>query len=181
MLTFFVPMLVMLLFLLVTLGTVTRALVTTTTRIIREDVDTIVATQLQHKPDPQVTDYLAVIDNVRGYLRDYSENTRYRKALMGALLWVFGAGLFIVIVETVLMTIYFSHRVAGPVYRFEKACHAVIDGDYTETIHLRKGDEMQNLARLINQANEMTRNRIMALRDGSDPDTRTKEGRSLKL
>ena len=51
----------------------------------------------------------------------------------------------LVMVQIVLLTVFFSHKVAGPVYRFEKVCHNMIAGDYTDQIHLRKGDEMQNL------------------------------------
>lgn len=181
MMTFLVPMLVMLAFMLVTLGSASRVLVNTTTRIIKEDVENMVAAQLQDKTEPQANDYLDIMDGVRAYLRSYGSNTKYRKALIGALLWVFGAGIFVVIIETVLMTIYFSHRVAGPVYRFERACHAIIDGDYTESIHLRKGDEMQNLARLMNQAVETTRGRLITLRDEVDREKKAEACSLLKI
>ena len=80
--------------------------------------------------------------------------------MMISLLWVFGIGVFLVVIQIVLLTIFFSHKVAGPVYRFEKVCNNIINGIYTDEIRLRHGDEMQNLARLFNEALKCTRERL---------------------
>jgi hypothetical protein len=62
-----------------------------------------------------------------------------------------------------MMTIFFSHKLAGPVYRFEKACRNVINGSYTDVIVLRKGDQMQGLALLLNEAMRVSGKRIIEL------------------
>jgi nitrogen fixation/metabolism regulation signal transduction histidine kinase len=181
MLTFLIPMLIMLAFMLITLGTASRSIFNTTLRIVKEDVENTIATQLQDNLNPSVEDYERAINGVTGYLRGFSSNTKFRKALIVSLLWVFGIGVFIVIIETVLLTIYFSHRVAGPVYRFEKTFKAVIEGDYTESIHLRRGDELQNLATLINKAVSMSAQRLRALRDAQGDEAKTEVVDTIKL
>jgi HAMP domain-containing protein len=181
MITFLVPTLVMLVFLLFTLYFASQSIINATTRIIREDVESIAATHLQDRPDPSTEDYRGVIDDTEDYLRTFSRNEKYRRALVTALMWVFGTGLFIVIVQIVLLTIFVSHKVAGPVYRLEKTCHELIEGDYTEKIALRKGDEMQNLARLFNEAIRLTRERMQVLRDETDPEKRESAVSSLRL
>jgi len=46
--------------------------------------------------------------------------------------------------------IFITHTLAGPIYRFEKAIKMVSDKDLTVNFSLRKNDEFQHLAGLIN-------------------------------
>ena len=34
---------------------------------------------------------------------------------------------------------------AGPVYRFEQTCKAIAKGDFSQRVHLRKGDQLTDL------------------------------------
>jgi len=43
-----------------------------------------------------------------------------------------------------------SHRMAGPVYKFEKSCAAVASGDLTHRVWLRKGDQLSDLQEQFN-------------------------------
>ncbi|MBI5623675.1 MAG: methyl-accepting chemotaxis protein [Elusimicrobia bacterium] len=45
----------------------------------------------------------------------------------------------------VLISLYVSHRFAGPIYRFEKSAQAVSGGDLTHRVALRTGDELMEL------------------------------------
>ncbi len=38
-----------------------------------------------------------------------------------------------------------SHKMAGPVYRFEQVFKAVARGDYSQRVHLRKGDQLMDM------------------------------------
>jgi len=49
------------------------------------------------------------------------------------------------------------------VYRFEKACRSVINGNYNDVIALRKGDQMLELSLLLNEAFKVSGERIAAL------------------
>ena len=94
---------------------------------------------------------------------------------------MFGIGIFLIIVQIALLTIFFSHKLAGPLYRFEKVCHSLIEGNYTEGVYLRKGDEMQNLAVLFNDMLKLTRERLRALRDAPDQKKKDEIVSALKL
>jgi nitrogen fixation/metabolism regulation signal transduction histidine kinase len=168
MLTFLLPMLIMLAFFLFTLYFASQSIITTTTKIIKEEIDNKITEQFQDQQQPSVTAYSELVKNIKTYIRDFSTDQRYRKALMESLLWIFGIGIFLIIIQVALLTIFFSHKLAGPLYRFEKACHSVIDGNYTENIILRKGDEMQNLAGLFNEMIAVTRERMKMLKAPQD-------------
>jgi nitrate/nitrite-specific signal transduction histidine kinase len=181
MITFLIPMLVMLLFMLFTIYFASQSMINLTTRIVKDDVETLISNQLQDRPDPTVQVYQNLVNDITDYLRTFSENVKYRKAFFSTLLWIFGAGLLIVIVQLVLLTIFVSHKVAGPIYRFEKICHNLIGGNYSETVHLRKGDDMQNLAHLFNESVEKSRERLAALVNEPDAAKRKEIAESLTL
>lgn len=181
MLTFFLPMVFMLVFFLFTLYFASQSIITTTTKIIKEEIDTRIAAQFQDQLQPSIEEYSVLVKGIKSYIRDFSTGQKFRKALMGSLLWIFGIGIFLIIVQVALLTIFFSHKLAGPLYRFEKACHGLINGDYTEKISLRKGDEMQNLAGLFNEMIAATRDRMKALRDADEKNKKDEIISVLKL
>lgn len=64
--------------------------------------------------------------------------------------WLFivlGGGLVVII------TLFMTHRVAGPFYRFEKTLDEMIEGDISNKIILRQKDEGKDLAQKINAFN----------------------------
>ncbi len=65
-----------------------------------------------------------------------------------------------------ILSLIFSHYVAGPIYRFEKTLEQVRDGDVSMHIRLRKRDEFKETAELFNQALASLRNKIQKERDG---------------
>jgi signal transduction histidine kinase len=60
-------------------------------------------------------------------------------------------------------------------------CHTLIEGNYTEKVYLRRGDEMQNLAKLINDVIRTTDERLAALRDAKTDDEKNKIVSSIKI
>lgn len=48
--------------------------------------------------------------------------------------------LFVVLISAIL-----SHKMAGPVYRFEQTCKAIAKGDFSQRVHLRQGDQLTEL------------------------------------
>lgn len=66
-------------------------------------------------------------------------------------LWMLSSGLILMLVIPIL-SIFVSHKIAGPLFRFEKTLRDAIQSTGpVPPIHLRKGDELQSLADLINQ------------------------------
>lgn len=51
----------------------------------------------------------------------------------------------------VVISALVSHKMAGPVYRFEQVCKAIAKGDYSQRVHLRKGDQLMELQDAFNQ------------------------------
>ncbi len=74
--------------------------------------------------------------------------------------WVFYVvgGLILVVISTLI-----THKVAGPLYRFEKSLDSMIDGDISFDMHLRKNDECKNLADRFNRFNSILRSKIRAM------------------
>jgi methyl-accepting chemotaxis protein len=55
------------------------------------------------------------------------------------------AKLAIYLVVVVVVAVFLSHKLAGPIYRFERSARLVGEGDLTHRVHLRKGDELIEL------------------------------------
>lgn len=53
--------------------------------------------------------------------------------------------------------IYASHKIAGPIYRIEKFLKSMASGEISETLTLRKNDELVALAEGINMVSESMR------------------------
>ena len=65
-----------------------------------------------------------------------------------------------------VLSIFASHKIAGPLYRMENAAHAVQKGDLSVDLgKLRAGDELGDLAKALNGAITTMRNTIDRCRD----------------
>lgn len=181
MITFLIPMLVLLCFFLVVLYAASQSIISTTTSMLKEEVDNKIAVEFQDNINPPVESYQVLVKNIQNSVRDFSSDIKYRKAVLSTLLFIFGIGLLIIVVQITLLTIFFSHKLAGPVFRFEKACHNLIEGNYTDKIYLRRGDEMQNLAGLLNEVIRVSNERLTAMKDAKTDDERHKIVSTLKL
>jgi methyl-accepting chemotaxis protein len=58
--------------------------------------------------------------------------------------------LLLYLVLMLLISLYVSHRFAGPIYRFEKSAQIVSSGDLTHRVSLRTGDELLELQEEFN-------------------------------
>ena len=72
--------------------------------------------------------------------------------------------LIIYVVFVVLISAILSHKMAGPVYRFEQTCKAIAKGDFSQRVHLRKGDQLTELQEEFNKmmdrvADEINKNK----------------------
>ena len=53
--------------------------------------------------------------------------------------------IIIYVIFVILISAILSHRMAGPVYRFEQTCKAIAKGDFSQRVRLRKGDQFTEL------------------------------------
>jgi methyl-accepting chemotaxis protein len=60
-------------------------------------------------------------------------------------------GLPMILLVIVVVSIFISHEVAGPLIHLEKSMQKIGHGDLTEKIQLRKGDEFKEIAVLFNE------------------------------
>jgi len=163
MITFLIPMLVMLAFMLLTLYLASQTIISTSTKIMKREIENTIAAETQDKLEPTAEQYSRAVEQIRAKLRDFGSIGDIKKEFAGTLIGVFGAGIMLVVLQIVMMTVFFSHKLAGPVYRFEKACRSVINGRYDDVIHLRKGDQMLDLSLLLNEAFKISGQRIAVL------------------
>jgi methyl-accepting chemotaxis protein len=68
-------------------------------------------------------------------------------------------------VFVVVASLFISHRVAGPLYRFEKSLEEMNGGNFNFEIRLRSKDEGKELARLLNDLNTMLSSQLKEMRD----------------
>jgi methyl-accepting chemotaxis protein len=63
-----------------------------------------------------------------------------------------GPALVVLIPAAAVFSIYLTHRLAGPLFRIEQTARELIRGNLALRIRLRKGDELHELAGLLNEA-----------------------------
>ena len=64
-----------------------------------------------------------------------------------------------------ILALFISHRIAGPLYRLKREIREIGEGDFSKVITLRKNDEFQDLAEVLNDALEKTRQRLASLEE----------------
>ncbi|MDO8602976.1 MAG: hypothetical protein Q7O04_03910 [Candidatus Omnitrophota bacterium] len=64
-----------------------------------------------------------------------------------------------------ILGLLFSHRIAGPVYRISKTLEEIIKGNLGLKIKLREGDELVDLADMINRLTESFNNTVVIDKD----------------
>ena len=79
--------------------------------------------------------------------------------------WIFivTAGLSVVIIS-----MFLTHRFAGPIFRFEKSVEEMLRGNFDFEIRLRKKDEGKELAAMINRLINMISSNLREMRDLTD-------------
>lgn len=58
-----------------------------------------------------------------------------------------------------IMVLYYSHRIAGPLYHIEKHLGLMIEGECSRPLRLRKGDEFKEIAEKINRLQDTLKER----------------------
>lgn len=68
--------------------------------------------------------------------------------------------------STVLVTLFTSHRIAGPLYRMEQDLQEVAAGDLTKKFHLRRSDEIKALAESLDMMTDSLRANVADIKQG---------------
>lgn len=73
------------------------------------------------------------------------------------------AGIITSGILAILITLFISHRIAGPIYRLEKDIAEVNRGNLNIDIHVRANDELQDLAKSLDQLVKSIRTSVLEL------------------
>ncbi len=65
---------------------------------------------------------------------------------------------------TIFITLFTSHRIAGPLYRMEKDVDEVTTGNLNVRFNLRAGDEIRPLALSLDKMTQVLRKRVAAVK-----------------
>ncbi|MBW1852824.1 MAG: hypothetical protein JRJ15_15695 [Deltaproteobacteria bacterium] len=71
-------------------------------------------------------------------------------AIMPAVILTNVITLIVITFATIVVVLFISHKIAGPMFRFEKDLKDIGQGDLTKKVNLRKKDQFTNLADSLN-------------------------------
>jgi len=71
-------------------------------------------------------------------------------AILPAVVYTNLINLGLISLASILVTLFVSHKIAGPLYRFELELNRIADGDLTRDIHLRQHDQITDIAKSLN-------------------------------
>lgn len=81
-------------------------------------------------------------------------------SMMYALNYVILVKLVIALVIVGFVSILFSHLIAGPAYHIKRIMETVRDGDTNARVHLRKWDELKDVAEAFNEMMDSLQKKI---------------------
>jgi len=64
-----------------------------------------------------------------------------------------------------ILTLLFSHKISGPLYRFKKIMEALEQGDFSSELHIRSADQFHTLADRINGMIRNTKQRVSGIKN----------------
>ena len=67
---------------------------------------------------------------------------------------------------TIVFTLFLSHRIAGPAFRFKKILNTLAEGDFCGECRIRKNDSLQDVAASINNVIVNMRNSLKEIETG---------------
>ncbi len=70
----------------------------------------------------------------------------------------------IVSLATIIVTLFVSHKIAGPLYRFKKAMKDLEEGDFSSDFHIRHLDQLQGLAGDFNNTIQRIRQELRQIK-----------------
>jgi methyl-accepting chemotaxis protein len=74
--------------------------------------------------------------------------------------WVSAGWVFLNLIIVAVVAVLLSHKIAGPVYRFSRAARSVSEGDLTQKVFFRRGDEFDDLRDDFNRMVEGVRAKV---------------------
>jgi methyl-accepting chemotaxis protein len=73
--------------------------------------------------------------------------------------------LLALLAATIAVTLYVSHKIAGPLYRLGRSLENIGSGDLTFSVQLREHDELSEIAQTLNNTIENLRSRVSQIQE----------------
>ena len=87
-------------------------------------------------------------------------------AILPAVIYTNLITLGLITLATIVVTLFVSHKIAGPLFRFEKDLKEIEKGDLTKSIKLRKKDQTTDLADSLNKMTAGLHEKVLDIRTG---------------
>ncbi len=73
------------------------------------------------------------------------------QTIMPSVIYTNLISLVLISVAAIFITLFISHKIAGPLYRLEQSLKQLEEGDLTQKVHLRKYDQITGVAETLSQ------------------------------
>ncbi|HUV50170.1 MAG TPA: methyl-accepting chemotaxis protein [Anaerolineae bacterium] len=87
-------------------------------------------------------------------------------AILPSLIYTNLITLGLITLATIVVTLFVSHKIAGPLLRFEKELKEIEKGDLTKSIKLRKKDQIADLSGSLNTMTAGLHEKVLDIRTG---------------
>jgi nitrogen fixation/metabolism regulation signal transduction histidine kinase len=74
--------------------------------------------------------------------------------------------ILIISLSLIVVTLFVSHKIAGPLFRLEQDINVIAKGNLTFTVRLRKGDQLRELPADINEMTASLNTKVAAIQSG---------------
>ncbi len=99
------------------------------------------------------------------YLESLNTIKALNDNLVGNLIYTSLITIIAISIVTITITLFASHKIAGPLYRLERSTETIGNGDFTLETHLRKNDEISGIASALNEMTGKLRNKMIDIRN----------------
>ena len=87
-------------------------------------------------------------------------------AILPAVIYTNLITLGMITLATIVVTLFVSHKIAGPLFRFEKELKEIEKGNLTKSIKLRKKDQTTDMADSLNKMSAGLHEKVLDIRTG---------------
>lgn len=72
----------------------------------------------------------------------------------------------LITLASIFVVLFISHKLAGPLFRFEKELKEIGEGDLTKRIRLRKEDQLAEMAESLNEMSARLHEKVLSVQAG---------------
>jgi methyl-accepting chemotaxis protein len=154
MISMLIPMLILIVFIGLVMYYSQYRFLQATTKEMGKDLKNIILTNQMYVENDAERNAKSVAE-IKEKLASYMVGERsFSGTLLKTAYKILFLGLMVVIIELAFLTIFISHKVAGPIYRLSKFAEDVRGGNFASKIYLRKGDELTDVAMDFNKTSD---------------------------